>query len=289
MMRGNRAMILAFMLIVFGLIGIKPARAEQTVNATVEQPRAFGHVLGDVLTQRVLLSTDGHDVALPSAGRVGVWFERRASRIVKDTQGRSWLVLEYQITNAAQALTNIELPALELRPAAGAVLRVPAWPISVGPLTPRASFRAGDLQALRPDRLVIPVDDPAVHRRMIVMLALLLVTLASWVAWWWWSSRRYARQRPFARAWRHIRTDADANDDAWVHVHRALDETAGQVVHAASLPTLFVRAPYLQSMKPRLEEFYTRSQERFFVRDAAPAPFDLRDFARALYRAERGQ
>jgi hypothetical protein len=47
---------------------------------TVEQPRSFGHVLGDVLTQRVLLLREGREVAagaMPAADRVNVFLERR--------------------------------------------------------------------------------------------------------------------------------------------------------------------------------------------------------------------
>ena len=49
-------------------------------NAIVEQPRPFGYVVGDVLTQRILLQVEGHGfepAALPRAERVGVWLERR--------------------------------------------------------------------------------------------------------------------------------------------------------------------------------------------------------------------
>jgi mxaA protein len=271
------------------------ARADQTVAATVQQPRAFGHVLGDVLTQRVLLPGDGHTLRglpPPSAGRVGVWLERRPPRIEEDAQGRSWMVLEYQVVNAAQTLTQIGLPALELRPADGAPLSVAAWPISVGPLTPRTAFRTGDLDTLQPDRIIVPPDAPAVRRRMIAMLALTLASVLAWAAWWSWRTRRDARRLPFARAWQTIRAlrtaDIDAHDAAWLHLHRAFDAAAGEVVHAASLHALFAHAPYLEAEKSRIEAFYANSQRRFFLRDAA-SPFDLRELARALHRAEQRQ
>ena len=48
---------------------------DAAIEATVEQPaRSFGHVIGDVVTQRVLLQRDGRDfepAALPGAGRIG--------------------------------------------------------------------------------------------------------------------------------------------------------------------------------------------------------------------------
>ncbi|BAN26314.1 putative uncharacterized protein [Caballeronia insecticola] len=224
---------------------------------------------------------------------MGIWLERRATHLEQDAQGRSWMVIDYQIINAAQSLTQAALPAFELKAADGTRLGVAAWPISVGPLTPRTSFRNGDLQMLRPDRIVMPSNGAALQRRMITMLALTFITMLSWAAWWTWRKRRDASILPFARAWRTLSTldtpELDQNDDAWVHMHRALDETAGQVVHAASLHALFERAPYLEAMKARIEAFYASSQQRFFKRDATQTSFSLRDFARALYRAERRQ
>ncbi len=273
-----------------------PVSAARTVNATVIQPRAFGHVLGDVLSQRILLSVDGRDageVPLPSTGRVGLWVERRQPRITKDAEGRRWMVLEYQITNAAPNLTEIELPSVELATATGAVLRVAAWPISAAPLTPLAPFRAGELQARRPDRLVVPSNDVSTHRRLVVMLSLMLATLTSWGIWRFWRNARDAKQLPFARAWSAIQkqkaAEVDSNDEAWFRVHHALNEAAGQVVQGTSLQALFLRAPYLQPLKPRLEDFYARSRKRFFDCGTPPESFALRELAQALYRAERRQ
>jgi mxaA protein len=168
---------------------------------------------------------------------------------------------------------------------------VPAWPISIGVLTPRAAFRAGDLQPLRPDRIVMPAQRIETQRRMMTMLALMFVTLFGWVTWWSWRRREDARRLPFARAWKSIRTrqtaDIDTDDQAWVSLHRALDETAGQVVHARSLNALLDRAPWLEALRTQLEAFYASSQQRFFSRDLSPAAFPLRAFARALYRAEK--
>jgi mxaA protein len=86
--------------------------AAAAVAATIEQPRSFGHVLGDVLTQRVLLEHEGRPLqpgALPAATRVDLWLERRPPRIETDAQGRRWLAIDYQLINTAmtydQALT----------------------------------------------------------------------------------------------------------------------------------------------------------------------------------------
>lgn len=291
--------------------------------AHVDEPRAFGHTIGDVLTQRILLEADGRaasGVAAPSAGRVGVWFERRAARFETDAEGRRWLVLDYQLTNAPLAPTQVALPALELHTAAGDVLHVPAWRVGIGPLVTDVADVANEasgavsadaagaalfpatqagLNGMRPDRLAAPVPLAPIRRRLGVALAALMVTLVAWGAWAWWRNAREAARLPFARAWRQMRR-LDARqaraESAWRVLHRAVNETAGHVVHAGSLAAMMVREPWLQPLRPQLEQFYRQSDEYFFAvtrqSEAAPATADtdtrgLVDLCRALYLAER--
>jgi mxaA protein len=268
--------------------------AATTAPATVQQPRAFGYVLGDVVTQRVLLQADGKDVGAvtpPSIGRTGVWLERRPASLETDADGRRWMVIGYQVVNAPQALTAITLPALSLTSATGTQLQLAEWPLSIGPLTPPNAFAAGDLQPLRPDRQAPLLDTTGLRRQLAWSLGLLCATLLAWVGWWWWRNWRESARLPFARAWRQMRRLQDAqaasSKDAWFCMHQALNETAGQVVHSGSLPGLFTRAPYLQPLREQLEHFYRVSAERFFKPAPGAAEFPLQALCRALYRAER--
>ena len=133
-------------------------------------------------------------------------------------------------------------------------------------------------------------------------LAGLAATLIAWLGWWIARNRRDAARLPFARAWRELRRQGmtnggtDETDAAWRTVHRALNETAGFVVQLSSLPRLLARAPWLRPMQPQLEQFYLRSEARFFsvtrgeppdrpaARESPPA---LAALARSLYRAEK--
>lgn len=261
---------------------------------TVQQPRAFGYLLGDVLTQRILLPAGDNDagsVAPPSIGRTGAWLERRPARFETDAEGRRWMAIDYQVVNVAPTLTRIALPALTLTSASGATLQVAEWPLSIGPMTSADAFKAGDLQLMRPDRPPPLVPTAPLRRQASFALGLLLLTLLAWAGWWlvrnWYESARL----PFARAWRQMRRldepNVDTSADAWLYLHHALNETAGHVVHAGSLPSLFARAPYLQPLRAQLEQFYQQSTERFFTSAPVMAPFPLRGLCRALYRAER--
>ncbi|MGF6963643.1 mxaA protein [Paraburkholderia sp. WC7.3g] len=297
--RGGVARRAAMRVLIASLCGAACATASAAVvTARVQEPRAFGYVLGDVLTQRVLLEANGQDVGAvtpPSVGRTGVWLERRPVTLETDANGRKWMVIAYQVVNAPQTLTQITLPALMLTSAAGTQLRIAEWPASIGPLTPQTAFAAGDLQPLRPDRQAPMLGTAGWRRQITWALGLLIATLLAWAGWWWARNLRESARLPFARAWRQMQrlpeASAAASSEAWVCLHRALNETAGQVVHLASLSALLARAPYLQPLRAQLEGFYQASSERFFTPAPNavdhPAGLSLHALCLALYRAER--
>jgi mxaA protein len=271
------------------------APAADVVAAIIEQPRSFGHVLGDVLTQRVLLEHAGRPLqpgAMPAATRVDLWLERRPPRIETDAQGRRWLAIDYQLINAPRALSAIALPALSLATVSGPTLALPAWPISIAPLTPAEVFGQGDLQPLRPDRPVAALPTDAIERQLRLSLTALAGVLLAWLAWWAWRNASEARRLPFAQAWRDLkRIDDPASAQGWRIVHRALNASAGFVVHGAGVPRLVAEAPYLRPLQPRLEDFYRESTRRFFAAEADRAADDpsypLKPLCRALRDAEK--
>lgn len=268
----------------------------------VRQPRDFGHVIGDVLTQRVLLRDGERALRLPPADRVGAWLERRTPRIETDADGRRWLAIDYQFVNAPRALTTTQLPALAIATApepggrepldakgamgGGPALTVPAWPVSVGPLS--AATPSLDPAALRPDAPVRLPSTAALQRRLGASASVLALVLAAWLGWWCWRERRES-VLPFARAERELRRLDPASAAAWQSLHRALNASAGRVVPAAGLARWLEERPDLDPLQPRLEDFFRRSARRFFDPDGAgaDAACDLSGLCRALRRAER--
>ena len=284
---GLRACVVAAAL----LIDVAVASAAGLV---IEQPRSFGHVLGDVLTQRILL--DGADrrvelSSLPVADRVDAWFERRAPHVETDASGRRWLNLDYQIINAPRSLAALPLPALTLLPKSGVALEVAAWPVSVGPLTPEQVFDQGDLLAMRPDRSATLLLTAPLRSSLEAWTAALAITLVSWLAWLLWRNARDAQQLPFAHAWQQLkrlqRAGNEGSAEAWLALHAALNATAGHVVHASSLPRLFEGVPALKPLQSQLEAFYRASSERFFARTPAATPLSLIELGQALHRNEK--
>ncbi len=259
-------------------------------EAVVQQPRAFGYVLGDVITQRVLLHIDDapFEPKMPATQRVGIWLERRGARIESAPDGRRWLVIEYQLINAPRLLTTISVPPLLLVSTQGdSRLLVPEWSISVSPLTPHSAFDAAGLGELRPDKQAALIATASIKRQLWLWSLALAATLTAWMAWTQWRNRLSALNRPFARAWHEIqRLDADS-PQTWQALHRAFDRTAGRVMHTDTLPLLFEEAPHLQPLRAQVEEFFAASSERFFGSGTQHAAVSIRSLSEALRRVER--
>jgi mxaA protein len=277
-------------------------------NATVIQPRAFGYVVGDLLTQRVLLSLNGREFVpaeLPAPGRVSAWFERRAVRLEKDSSGRRWLNVDYQLMNSPQALRVVTLPAWKLKGASGerqagerrsgepspGELRIAEWRISVSPLTPERAATESGLGSLQPDRAAPTIPIAPIQRRLTIGVAGLLLTALAWVGWLLWRNWRASSEQPFARALSEMRGVDGSAREAWHALHRAFDATAGRAIRNETLPELFQRAPHLLPLKARIEEFFHQSAARFFadapVADGVSAQALCRELRQIEKRHER--
>src|SRR5690606_29564391 len=202
--------------------------ATDTANAetaVVRQPRTFGHVLGDVITQRVLLErgdTRFTPADLPGAQRINVWFDRRTPRIETASDGKRWLAVDYQIINTPQILETVTLPAWTLKSSAGATLQVPAWQISIAALTPVATAPrvTGEL---RPDRPAPTIDTGPIVRQLIFWTVAFLLAVAAWFGWVQQRNLRDKANKPFALAWHEIKQMDENAPEAWQALHRAFD------------------------------------------------------------------
>lgn len=245
-----------------------PEEVRGPIRTPVEQPRAYGYLVGDVLVQKVRLSVDGRPVALaelPRRDRFGVWISRRASSIETRADGSRWLVMEYQIVNASKDVDVITLPKLKLRTTTDELfIDVPDWPITVGAITASQVRNQGGLLPLQPDRPAPTIATDAIRHRLQQSLTALALVLAGWFGWWRWREWRASQQQPFARALRRLRGLEPDSETAWRTLHQAFDATAGRVIQPASLAWLFRAAPQLEPARAAIERWYAESAARFF-------------------------
>ena len=307
-MRVGRTLRAAFVAAVV-VLAASGAGAVRASDAVVIQPRPFGYVIGDLIEQRVLLPDE---VTLPEPGRsgplqpgrVGAWLERRNPTVVKDAEARRWLVVDYQLINAPQGLTTINLPAWQLAGgtegrgggsqgvsgvagSGSSVLTVRAWPITIEALTARTVLAQGGLQELRPDRPAPVIPTQPIVRQLALWSGALLATLLAWLGWIAWRNWRAATGQPFATAAREMHNETDSSPAAWQALHRAFDRTAGRVVQVASLPGLFIVARHLEPLRPQIEQFFTQSAEWFFGGSLPAQPISVHGLCSELRRLER--
>lgn len=279
--------------------------APQDLTAQVDDPRAFGYSVGDVLTRHIHLSVPAgltlDPASLPAVGRRGTALELRSVQLQ-----RNELTLAYQVFLSPRESRVLEMPSVTLRfvgTPREQSLRVDAWPVSVSPLVAVDAPTRQGLGELRPDAAPPLLDTAAMRSRLIAcgaVLVLLLFYLVHVYIGLPWSARV---QRPFGQAWRALQAlSADAEPAvrraAWTRVHDALNRTAGEVVFASGVDRLIAAKPQFAALRAELLQFFERSRRVFFadatatsaVSDAAAAdePAWLIAFCRRCRDAERG-
>jgi mxaA protein len=278
----------------------------QGLSMTIDEPRAFGHFVGDIVTRRIVvlaappLALDA--ASLPQLGRRGSALELRRLDWQRgsgpDGRARYELRLDYQVFLAPTEARVLELPPLPLRFTGGPraeEVRADAWPLVVAPLAPvEASPREG-LGELRPDRASPLIDTRATRLRLAAYAALAL-PLAAYlasiylVAPWW-----LRRHRPFGNAWREVRTlPADPSlpqlQAAIRRVHEAFNRSAGHVLFERGIDGFVAAAPRFAPLHDQIAAFFERSREAFFGRgsDTRRDAAWLVEFCRRCRDVERG-
>jgi mxaA protein len=276
--------------------------------ATTEEPRAFGHQVGDVVTRVVWIDVPAGLTldadSLPTPGRLSAALDLRAlSRGDEGIAGgtRVRLELVFQVFAAPVAPRIVDLPTLKLRFDGGGgrsqELRVDPWPLAVSPLGPEAASPRHGLGELRPDQ-----PPPAADTRMLRAVVVVGTTLAALIGVWlaavyfglpWWSRRH----RPFGLAWRELQAarrrgalgeEAAACATITRRLHAALNASAGHVLFAEGVEAFVAAAPRYAPLRADLLSFFERSRGAFFAAAPADDPHWLLDLARALRDAERG-
>lgn len=270
-----------------------------------EEPRAFGHTLGDVLERRVVLEVEPpyrlEESSLPKARRIGAWLEQRSPQFTTRSRGgptRYEIVLSYQILNSPRELTTLALPEVALDfTGGGPPLRetLPEYPITAGPLTPEYILARAPLDETQPDAPPPSVPTAAIEARLLAY-ACAAAAILLFLAYRLWGIPFLAATRgPFARASgevkRLVRAGTEAGRrEAMRRIHRAFDETAGRAVFAQALPEFLARHPRYGPLGAEIERFFELTRLEFFAGrgTGADAGQWLAEFCRRCRSVERG-
>lgn len=274
MLRVDRGLVL----LIAGLAA--PARPQALLqDLRIDEPRAFGHFIGDVLVRDVtfvvpaplqLAPQDG----LPALGRTGAWtqlIDRRLA-VAQAKDGRRYhLVLTYQIVNCPPEPRLVSIAGAQLHLVGGGTQTIdhlPDWSLSLVPLTV-STLRAG-LEERRPPRPPRALN----VRRPAVLAGLFAAAGFSLAAWFgldqWGLGVLRPRGGPFARADVRLRRLArepratQRGRDALRTLHRAFDETAGRRVFADRVDEELAQLAQFAGMENEIRRFYELSRAEFF-------------------------
>ena len=282
------------------------AAAQALPTATVQDPRAFGYSIGDVVSRVVTVNVPAgyelDEASLPQRTSGG-----RAIELRKITQRERWqlgsrqhaLTLEYQVFLSPPELRTLELPPIVLRvkgPARTEELRVDAWPLIVAPLSPAEPRLREGLGEMRPDAAPPLIDTAASRARLLAYGAAALLLLGylahvyiglPWVA---------RHKPPSTTAWRTLQglpreASSERRQEAYRRLHEALNRTAGRVVFEADLDRFIEAHPRFAGLRAEIQVFFQRSREQFFAGEGVAAAQDdawLIRFCRQCRDAERG-
>ncbi len=265
----------------------------------IDDPRPFGYAVGDLVIRHVTLELESGAAldreALPKPGRVNSSLELRSANL-RQHRGFGLRVFEldliYQIMKAPQQVETLNLPEVGIKLAGEAkpTQSVPAWPITVAPLTPEYVLASHGLEEMRPSTAAPHVRTGPTRARMWLYGAALLGLLLAWLY------RKYgvswiARYRgPFARAYRAAGR-ADSLPELARLLHQAFNQTAGRTVIAPALEEFFAQHPRFAALGGRIHAFFAESQRAFFAAGEANPRLEreaLLSLARDLRDRERG-
>ncbi len=273
-MNTPRSLWMAGLLLASAMVQAAP---EAVLRVEASEPRVYGYRVGDHVKRQVVVHVpEGwrlDEATLPRPGGRGQALElREVVRRSADGGRRLELDLDYQVFLAPANLRTVEIAPLRLRFAAASrneEVLVEAWPITIAPLVPTPAPTRRGYGELQPDKPPPLIDTGALRQRLLVfavLAALLLAWLAvvhlgpPWAA---------ARNRPFGVAWRRLRgLGANPADAPWreacVHLHEALNRTAGEVLFERGLDAFIARRPAFAAVRDDLARFLQMSRAEFF-------------------------
>jgi mxaA protein len=301
--KGARAPVLRWLpiaLVAASAVGALQA-APTTLAARVEEPRAYGWRVGDLLAREVRVEVPQGLVldrgSLPVPGRIGASFElRRADWDGGTGAGVHRLVLEYQVFRSPPAVRTLEVPPITLRftgTPRNQDLRIDAWPVTVAPLVPvEVSPRRG-LGEWQADAAPPRVETSGPRTRLLVYALLALPCLAYLAHVYLGLPWRARRARPFESAWRALRAGPPSPEAAFRRFHQALNDSAGTVLFEAGLADYLAARPQLAGLREELERFFAASRAIFFAGTGHTAEASARlpallELCRRCRDAERG-
>lgn len=279
----------------------------------VEEPRAFGYFLGDLVERTAVIETARDDTivpaSLPRTGPSNYWLELKSVSQSTKQHGDvavHRLKLTYQMFYAPIDPRKVTIPemGLTIKTAAGnETATIPQFTAIMSPLREIFPEKSGETaETFLKQDAPVPVRRSGFARTGALIAAafsaLFLLLLARHFAWWPFSHRP---TRPFSRAAREVaqalsRTTErrEGYRNALLAMHRAFDTAAGRRLLAADVDGFFSAHPEHAPSRSAVERFFDASRAVFFGEapregETTFPPVELSELAVELARQERAQ
>lgn len=269
------------------------ALAARAAEVAVEEPRAFGYFLGDVIRREVILTaapgTQLDTATLPQPGPVNYWLDLKSVDLAQSERAGTAefrIALAYQTFYSALDPRRLTIPGFTLKlthDGGSEEAEVPEFAFVASPLRELFPGKEGESTevVMRPD---VPAPLVATGRERTALLAaavagtIALVLLALHYAWGPFQRRA---GRPFTEAARFLRTHTTQLSGeggyraALLKLHRAFDLAAGRRLLPDDLEAFLQQHPEFAPLESDIERWFDCSRQAFYGGDQARARAEM--------------
>jgi len=285
-----------FFLLFLFLVSCSDSRAPVDYFA-VETPRPFGYVLGDEITQRIILETRPgvqlQTASIPKQGQLNRWLNLSAVSIMQSDQHYE-IELVFQVFYAALEVKALKIPGFNLQLSEDGQTSnqaVPAWEFTMSPLRELSVRKTEQGEYMRPDAMPAFLSSSLLWYGFFASLLILLTTAAT-LAYLYGYFPMLIRRLLFKRALRQIaKLSTDQMGQALTIVHQALNTLNRQPLFQNQLSNFYQRNPKYRSVSIELDWFFQLSNQYFFAENFNPRTDDferITKFCHHCRQIERG-
>ncbi|MCK5830423.1 MAG: nonribosomal peptide synthetase MxaA [Methylococcales bacterium] len=268
-------MIPLFLLLITLLLSSCSSSISEPIHSfQVQTPRPFGYVIGDKITQRLLVEVrQGVELqysSLPARGTINRWLNLNKVKINKKKASDGWhyqIDLTYQVFYAPLEVKMLDLPAftLQFRQFGNTVgQEVPVWHFTTAPLRELAIRKDNGIEYMRPDQLAPLIDNSAVTTRLTIFSAITSL-MAGYLAWLYGLLSFLPKYQIFKKPTRQLAKLTEGDEEKMLAIfHHALNRLNGKPLFKHQSKVFYQEFPRYKQLQSELDWFFDYSNEYFF-------------------------
>lgn len=255
-------------LLIFMIIVAQNTLAQSAPIVLVKM-RDSGYTMGDFINMQVEISLpENHKIdseSLPLTGRVKPWLDLHTIKIHQKANDKVHLELIWQIFASVEIAQTLKTPEVTLKTLAKKPqnIQIPAQSFYYSPVLP---YPLGEVSR-RPDLPPDQFDERTPRFWTLILLG--LCALGALLCLWfkdllpWWPYHPGPMTKLARSLKRKAGNELQINDLR--NIHAALNATANESLYPHTLANLFIRAPYLESEKAAIGQFFNASWLHFYA------------------------